>query len=136
MVGIIAVGFWPEMLANVLAGLEGKDFHLLSGLRDSLIYLALAAYLFVNNNGFKIEARGNLSLENYLQVFLNFVYGLSRKSVKFDTEKIFETFFYNAIFNASKKLHDFVYQDFTMQLLWIPIFMTVLLLWQQIYAYF
>ncbi|ODS50799.1 MAG: NADH-quinone oxidoreductase subunit M [Halanaerobium sp. 4-GBenrich] len=134
--GIIVVSFWPEMPAGVLASLADKDFHLISGLRDSLIYLALAAYLFVNNNGFKIKVRDNLSLENYLQAFLNFVYGLSRKSVKFDTEKIFEAFFYNAIFNASKKLYNLVYQDFTIQLLWIPIFMTVLLLWQQIYAYF
>jgi NADH-quinone oxidoreductase subunit M len=135
MLGIIVVGFWPEMPGNVLGTLAEKDFHLLNGLRDTLTYLALAAYLFINNNAFKIEARANLSLENYLQVFLNFVYGLSRKSVKFDTEKIFETFFYNAIFNASKRIHDFVYQDFTLQLLWIPIFMTVLLLWQQIYSY-
>jgi NADH-quinone oxidoreductase subunit M len=130
------VGFWPEMPGNVLGTLAEKDFHLISGLRDTLIYFALAAYLFINNNAFKIDARANLSLENYLQVFLNFVYGLSRKSVKFDTEKIFETFFYNAIFNASKKIHDFVYQDFTLQLLWIPIFMTVLLFWQQLYSYF
>lgn len=136
VLGIFAVAFWPEMPGNILASLAEKDFHLLSGLRDTLIYLALAAYLFYTNRDFKVEARGNLSLENYLQVFLNFLYGLSRKSVSFDTEKIFETFFYNAIFNASKMLHDFIYQDFTLQLLWIPIFMTILLLWQQIYNYF
>ncbi|MFN2340287.1 MAG: complex I subunit 5 family protein [Halanaerobium sp.] len=136
MLGIIVVGFWPEMPGDILAALLEKDFHLLSGFRDTVIYLAFSAYLFYNNNGFKVEPRGNLSLENYLQLFLNFIYGLSRRSVKFDTEKIFETFFYNAIFNASKKLHDFVYQDFTMQLLWIPVFLTVLLLWQQIYSYF
>lgn len=136
ILGIIIVGFWPEMPGNILSALKDKDFHLVKGLRDTLVYFGIAAYLFLNNNAFKVEARTNLSLENYLQLFLNFLYGLSRKSIRFDTEKIFETFFYNAIFNASKKLHDFIYQDFTMQLLWIPVFLTILLLWQQLYNYF
>ena len=136
LLGIIVVGFWPELPGNILSTLVDKDFHLLSGSRDSLIYLGLAAYLLYNHNGFKVESRGNLSLENYLQVFLNFLYGLSRKSIKVDTERIFETFFYNAIYNGSKKLKEFIYQDFTMQLLWIPFFLTVLLLWQQISGYF
>lgn len=136
IVGIIVVGIWPEMPGEVLASLVQKDFHLLSGLRDSLLYLAFAAYLFQNNNGFWVSARANISLEVYLQVFLNFIYGLSRKSIKLDTEKIFETFFYNAIFNAASKLHAFIYQDFTLQLMWIPIFLTIILFWDKIYNYF
>lgn len=130
------MGIWPEMPGEVLASLVQKDFHLLSGLRDSLLYLAFAAYLFQNNNGFWVSARANISLEVYLQVFLNFIYGLSRKSIKLDTEKIFETFFYNAIFNAASKLHAFIYQDFTLQLMWIPIFLTIILFWDKIYNYF
>ena len=136
ILGIIGVSFWPEMPGNILASLADKDFHILSGIRDSIIFLLLGGYIFKKNLYFKVPAREDLSLENYLQQTLNLVYSASQKSIKLDTERIFETFFIETLFEGSKRLRQFVYQDFTMQLLWIPIFLTLLLFWQQIYNYF
>ncbi len=136
VLGIASVSIWPEMPGQILESLVAKDFHILSGIRDTVLFLLLTAYIFKNNQFFKVKARDNLSLENYFQQTLNFIYGMSRKSIKLDTEKIFETFFIEAIFAASRTLRKFIYQDFTVQLLWIPIFLTLLLFWQQIYAYF
>ncbi len=136
VLGIISVSIWPEMPGQILESLAVKDFHNLSGIRDTVLFILLSAYIFNNNQFFKVAARENLSLENYFQQTLSFIYGMSRKSIKLDTEKIFETFFIEAIFAASRSLRKFVYQDFTVQLLWIPIFLTLLLFWQQIYMYF
>jgi NADH-quinone oxidoreductase subunit M len=136
ILGIISVSLWPEMPGQILESLAVKDFHNLSGIRDTVLFILLSAYIFNNNQFFKVKARENLSLENYFQQMLSFIYGMSRKSIKLDTEKIFETFFIEAIFSASSTLRKFIYQDFTVQLLWIPIFLTLLLFWQQIYTYF
>jgi NADH-quinone oxidoreductase subunit M len=133
---LIIAAFWPEMPGDSLAFLAAKDFHLLIGLRDNLIYLVIVGYLLISQTGFIVQPRTQLSLENYLQSFLNFSYSISRKSIIFDTERIFESFFYRAIYNSAHKLYKFVYQDFTMQLLWIPIFLTIILFWQQLYALF
>ena len=134
--GVLIVAFWPEMPGDMLEYLVDYDFNIIAGVRDSIIYILLAVYLIHNNAGFKVKARDHLSLERYLRSALDFIFSMSRKNVKFDTDKIFETVFYNTIFNTSKKIHDFFYQDLTIQLLWIPVFLSILLLWQQIYSYF
>jgi len=135
-VALITIGLFPEIPGRLLPQLADKDFHILSGIRDTVIYLVIVIFVLKRKSGFIFEIREDLSLEKYLQTFLNFVYNLGQKSIKFDTEKIFETFFYNAIFSGSRKLYNLVYQDFSIQILWIPIFFTVLLLWNQIYAFF
>jgi len=133
--GIVIVSIWPEMPGSILASLVEKDFHYLSGGRDLVLFAVLGFYIFKVNNYFPVRAREDISLENYLQKTLNLIYDLSQKSSRFDTEKIFETLFINALFNTSRKLRIFIYQDFTIQLLWIPIFLTLLLFWQQIFNY-
>lgn len=134
--GVLVVAFWPEMPGDMLGYLVDYDFNIMAGIRDSLLYLLIVVYLLHNNVGFKVKVRENLSLERYLSSALDFIFSMSRKDAKFDTDKIFETVFYNTIFNTSKKIHDFFYQDLTLQLLWIPVFLSILLLWQQIYRYF
>ncbi|RCW88554.1 NADH-quinone oxidoreductase subunit M [Halanaerobium sp. DL-01] len=135
-IALIVVGLFPEIPGSLIPQLADKDFHILSGIRDTIIYLAVVIFVLKRKSGFVFEVREDLSLEKYLQSFLNFVYKIGKKSIKFDTEKIFEIFFYNAIFNGARKLYNFIYQDFSIQILWIPIFLTVLLLWNQIYSFF
>ncbi|MFW5985904.1 MAG: proton-conducting transporter membrane subunit, partial [Halanaerobiales bacterium] len=115
-----------------LFGRHIHSFHLANGLITSTVYFLLATIILSGLDWIKAAEKSPPSLDKYLRRTYEIFYAISSRSREFDTDLFFESFLYGKIYNLSRSLYNIVFTGFQNQLLWIPLFLLLLLLWNTI----
>lgn len=125
---LLLFGVFPEIITGFVKQKE-FNYHLLSGLRDNIIYIVIASGILYKLNWIKVEEKEPPSLDAIFKKIYDFVFSLSVTSRKYDSDVFFETHVYRWVFNGARFIYNTVYVSFQSQLLMIPLLFLMLLLW-------
>jgi NADH-quinone oxidoreductase subunit M len=126
---LIFLGTFPFLLINLLDN-NVYHFHLLTGIKNIIFYLLIGGALLYKLEWIKVAEKTPPSLNKYFKQSYKLIYALSIKSKEFDADVFFETFLYQKLYNFSRWLYNKVFINFQLQLLWIPLFILLLLVWK------